>query len=608
MDVNQLRLKRVLISNFKSLKRVELDNLNNLALFMGRNNAGKSNILDSFKFLSDAATSFDHALASRGRKLSEILFRKQEQGRMEFVFDFVLAPDKRAQMARTLFASNQLTSPEKAVGSNFLSLVTLKISITAEQFSEELSVSNLRKESHPVVVFSLKGSQQGTQASCGFLESLCTRCGDELPTDSPALDLPQASSEPFRLRLGRPDGAEKYPISNELAALVYQQFSGLEWVDPLRRLPSSSPIQGELTIEPDASNLPDVLHWLYNNKPRQFRQIESEVAKLVPQLGKLYTPTQQNSATLGLIDSQDEDLVYTMDQMSFGTRSLVAIVAKVILTKPGAWVCVEEPETYLHPQAQLGLFDFLRDQATQKRIFVATHSTFVAASCPIESLFVVHRDNRSCTVATPVTEKTVIDVIEQLGVKPSFSFEADAIVFVEGAEAAPVLNVWAKKFGFRIQVQFIDIEGGSTLHYYANTRVALSKFVHTLVFAVFGKDIADASGSMRQRVTARLQLSAAQMAVMDYREIEGYLLDSKAILKAFPTMPASESELEESLASARAQPNPKKALRDLLVENRTGEYTGTMGAHIAEAIETIPTPILQLFQQIDADSKPYWKI
>ena len=80
---------------------------------------------------------------------------------------------------------------------------------------------------------------------------------------------------------------------------------------------------------------------------------------MVPQLGHLYTPTFQNAATLGLIDSEDEDLVFSMDQMSFGTRSLIAIIAKVVTAKNGSWVCVEEPETYLHPQAQIGLFRFL---------------------------------------------------------------------------------------------------------------------------------------------------------------------------------------------------------------------------------------------------------
>src|ERR1043166_2255064 len=78
MDPSPLRLKRFVIANFKSVKRIDLDSLENLALFMGRNNAGKSNILDAFKFLSDAATSFDLALSTRGGELTEVVHRKKK--------------------------------------------------------------------------------------------------------------------------------------------------------------------------------------------------------------------------------------------------------------------------------------------------------------------------------------------------------------------------------------------------------------------------------------------------------------------------------------------------------------------------------------------------
>ena len=89
MELVDLSLKRVVVGNYKSIKRVELDSLNNLALLMGRNNAGKSNLLDAFKFLSESATSFDHALASRGGGLAEVIHRKQAGETIEFLFEFV---------------------------------------------------------------------------------------------------------------------------------------------------------------------------------------------------------------------------------------------------------------------------------------------------------------------------------------------------------------------------------------------------------------------------------------------------------------------------------------------------------------------------------------
>ncbi len=606
MELVDLSLKRVAVGNYKSIKRVELDHLNNLALLMGRNNAGKSNCLDAFKFLSEAAASFEQAIASRGKGLSEVIHRKRHDETIEFLFEFIPAPKRRIDFIHRLYAGNAQLAPSDASNSSFLSALILKITISREGFSEELSTPNVAGNA-PLVIFSVKGTPDSLEATCGQMEALCKRCGGELPSEPLKLESKPESLAPYRLRLGRPEGSGAFPVSCELAEAVYQQFANLEWADPLRKIPTSSPIMGEHTLAADVSNLPDVLHWLYNNKPKQFRRIEAEVSNLVPNLGKLYTPTIHSEATLGLIDETDEDLVYSMNQMSFGTRSLVAIVAKVILAKPGAWVCIEEPETYLHPKAQLGLFHFLREEARSKRIYVATHSTAIAASCPLSSLFIVQRDVDDSTVALPVRPQDTLEVIEQLGVKPSFSFEADAIVFVEQADHVPIFEAWAKKFEFHVKVQFLDAEGACTLLYFANTRIALSNFVHTLVFAVFGNGSETASRT-RRAIVEQLQLPAAQVITVDFPELEGYLLDPKAIARAFPAISLSLADLETRLNPARTLPDQKKALSELLSQFRLGEYDSRLGARIAEAMDEIPACVRQLFEQIDASSKPYWKI
>jgi predicted ATPase len=606
MELVDLNLKRVVVGNYKSIKRLELDNLNNLALLMGRNNAGKSNLLDAFKFLTEAARSFDHALASRGGSLEEVIHRKKAGETIEFLFEFVPTPRRRMDFIHRLFAGNPHLSASDAGNSDFLSALLLKVALTREGFSEELATPNIAG-SRPFVIFAIKGAPGGVEAECGQMEALCKRCGGELPSELVKLEASTEAAAPYRLRLGRPEGAGAFPVSYELAEALYQQFANLEWADPLRKMPTTSPILGQHVLTADVSNLPDVLHWLYNNKPKQFRKIEAEVSKLVPNLGKLYTPTLHNEATLGLMDDMDEELVYSINQMSFGTRSVVAIVAKVILAQPGAWVCIEEPETYLHPKAQVGLFQFLREEARGKRIYVTTHSTAIAASCPLSSLFIVQRDADKATVALPVTPKEAGEVIEQLGVKPSFSFEAEAIVFVEEADHVPIFEAWAAKFHFHIKVQFLDAEGACTLHYFANTRIAMSNFVHTLVFAVFGNG-SDMASRTRKAMVERLHLPPEQVITLDFPELEGYLLDPKAIARAFPAITLPTAELEQRLDPARALPGQKEALSELLSQFRLGLYDSRLGARIAEAMEELPAAVRQFFEQIDASAKPHWEI
>jgi predicted ATPase len=601
-------LKRVVLANFKSIRRVELDQLNNLVLLMGRNNAGKSNILDSFKFLSEAASNMDHALAARGRDVVELVHRKHENDTIEFLFDFVLAAPRRIDILRRLFVGAAQSVMNDALNSPLLSLLTLKVTLGRGQFTEELSTPNFAGD-RPFVIFSMRGTPATMEIFCGQLEMFCKqRKTGELPAEAVSLTPKPELLQPYRLRLARPEEASAdWPVSYELANGVFQQFANLEWADPMRKLPTSSPILGQHVLSADISNLPDVLHWLYNNKPKQFRKIESEVGRLIPHLGRLYTPTEHNEATLGMMDGGDEDLVFSMDQMSFGTRSLIAIMAKVILAKPGAWVCIEEPETYLHPSAQTELFHFLRDESKGKRLYVATHSTGIAASCPLSSLFIVRRDQAQTTVVTPVNAAGAADAIEQLGVKPSFSFEADAIVLVEQPDHLPLLEAWAKKYPFKIKLQFLDAEGADTLHYFANIRIAQSKFVQTLIFAVFGNG-SEMAGRTRKKIIEQLNLPESQVITLDYPDLEGYLLDPAAVARAFPAVNLPAAELAQRLDTALTAPSQKKALSDLLADFRVGDYTSQNGARIAEAMNEIPATIKQFFEQIDMSSKPFWKI
>ena len=601
MELFHLKLKRFVAVNYRSVKRIELDHLDNMVWLAGRNNAGKSNLLDAFLFLSDAAISFERALATRGRDLTQVLHRKKPQTKMEFLFDFALAADKRAELVRQLFAENTPAAASAALAGDFLTALTLKVAVGRDFFAEELTTPNLRGE-RPCLIFSIKGAPKKTEVMYGQLETLCQKCQDEIPLEPVAPDVAPEPSHPFRLRLGRPESGAVFEISNELADGVRRQFSGLESLSPPDCIPSADGRQAALAAQ--AASLPEVLHWVYNNKPGQFRRIEEQVQRLVPRLGKLHTPTVEKATTLAVIDMRDDDLVYLLNQMSSGTRAVIALVAKVVMAAPGSWICLEEPEYCLHPQAQARLMQFLQAESAGKRIFGVTHSPAIAAACPMSSLFLVRRDADNCTVALPVTPANAAQVIAELGIGAPFGFESEAVVFVEEADYIPVYEAWARKYGFRIGVQFLACGKGDTLQYHANARVALSRFVRTVVFAVFG----NGSAQNRKTIAQHLELPDDQVVTLDFPELEGCLLDPKAIRRAFPAITLSEAELAARLDPALVLLDHKKALRELLAEFKIGEYDGPLGGRIAEAMDNIPPDVAQLFGRIEARAKPFWEI
>jgi hypothetical protein len=116
------------------------------------------------------------------------------------------------------------------------------------------------------------------------------------------------------------------------------------------------------------------------------------------------------------------------------------------------------------------------------------------------------------------------------------------------------------------------------------------------------------AGRTRKKIIDQLNLPGPQVFTLDFPELEGYLLDSAALLRVFPGITIGPAELAARLDPALTVSDPKKALLDLLAEFHLGEYDGRIGARIAEAMNEIPPPIRQLFEQIDLCSKPYWKI
>ena len=105
-----------------------------------------------------------------------------------------------------------------------------------------------------------------------------------------------------------------------------------------------------------------------------------------------------------------------------------------------------------------------------------------------------------------------------------------------------------------------------------------------------------------------LELPEDQIVTLDFPELEGCLLEAKAIRKAFPAITLSESELEMRFDPALVLLDQKKALRELLSEFKVGDYDGQIGGRIAEAMETIPPDVAQLFAKIEWRAKPFWEI
>lgn len=98
---------------------------------------------------------------------------------------------------------------------------------------------------------------------------------------------------------------------------------------------------------------------------------------------------------------------------------------------------IEEPETFLHPSAQEDLLNAFRDLSSDNQIILTTHSPVFAGATNLNSVILCKKESQSVyEYATAGTEYEFIDkIIVELGIKPSYNLKDhhEKIVFVESS-------------------------------------------------------------------------------------------------------------------------------------------------------------------------------
>ena len=106
---------------------------------------------------------------------------------------------------------------------------------------------------------------------------------------------------------------------------------------------------------------------------------------------------------------------------------------------------IEEPETFLHPSAQIDLLNAFRDIAEENQVIITTHSPVFAGATNIESVILCKKYNGSTYehYGTNGREAFTDSIVNELGIKPSYNLRDchEKIVFVESHNDARFYNI-----------------------------------------------------------------------------------------------------------------------------------------------------------------------
>lgn len=332
---SQFRITRVVLRHYRSIAACDVE-LGRMAMLVGANGSGKSNFLDSLRFVSDSLeTTLDHALRDRGG-IGEV--RRRATGhpthfgiRLEFVHP-------------------------GGTGTYWFQVAAVK--------GKDFRISDEVCEVHSI------DDTTGREDSL-WGSSRSYRVHNGQVVQGPGVALPPATSD--RLFLVAASALPEFRV-------VYDGLAGVNVynINPESMRQLQTPDAGA-SLRRDGSNIASVLERLRRENPDIKKRVEEYLQQIVPGVSGVqrvglgsYETIEVNQQVAGARSPWS----FQATSVSDGTLRALGVLTALFAGSESRLspIGIEEPESALHPAAARLLLDALRDASSRRQVLVTSHS------------------------------------------------------------------------------------------------------------------------------------------------------------------------------------------------------------------------------------------
>jgi predicted ATPase len=368
-------INRIAIKNYKSLKCLELD-LKPLMVFVGPNNAGKSNIFDSLWFLSE--------------------FVKMEPGvaaRQRGGFDQIVFNGKTAQTISIELEGSIMVKDKERLYWYFIQLNGDK---WGNCFVQQ-EIFRILKEDGKIDILKYPDEK-----------------GSAIVYDESGKQISSFGAGKDRSYLYYFRDPDHYPILGHFSHEV-QNWQFFNLVPSSMRSPL--PVRRELQLQSYGENLSVVLHVLQSEHPDKFREIEDILKSAVSELKELTTGLTAHETGHTYVRILEKHLAISIPAwgMSDGTLRVLGCLAALYSPASPPLICFEEPENYVHPRLLELMVDLLKCASERSQVLINTHSPYLVDFLDPGDLFIVEKVEGETQVKSAEDKKGIKEVLKTLG-------------------------------------------------------------------------------------------------------------------------------------------------------------------------------------------------
>ena len=394
-------VSRVRIENYKCYRQIEVDLAPGINVVIGKNDAGKTALLEVLAFAGKANAAPPSA-----------------NGPSRAHFELIVERDYFARKVGTsdLPLPSQSFKNEQGLGSD-------------QDFLDWL----LKQPHH-----SFRGQYEiaGKEAPWQFVLPSITTYAWELRTagEFNRLDWVRADDRPTVTGSATAKIPESDFGSEELQKCPARTF----YFRPDNIAPKDSRLSIDGVLNPDGANLAGVLSFL-QGKGRIERYLRL-VQEVFPQIKAIHAQNlveDRVDVTLWPFEGKEQWAVRLQDS-GRGIAPVLAILYVLFhRSNDPAMIIVDEPQAFLHPEALRRLLHVFT-QNPQHQFILATHSPIVVAAAGVEKCLIVSKvDGESTIRSVGSTEAESARVIlAEVGASLQDVFGSDGVVWVEGATEA----------------------------------------------------------------------------------------------------------------------------------------------------------------------------